>query len=291
MSAPSFPQEICDLVIDALRSDPRALAACSFVSRSWLATARVHKFRAVRLRSPEHCARLERLLNAPLLDSGNIARNVRDVWFGVDSHDTSAEDVTFQNIWQDDQHLEQLLLRFTRLRSLQLENVRWAELPRGATGAIFAAAPKLACLHLIRVVFLESDNIIRLLLACSTLHTLRMSYVSWLCRSRTVAEADAAQRDTAKITLKLERITLEPSSYSALFSAAALYTRPIYVSAETLEWATSERPRNVAIRAMREAEAIDVYRRILSQDTFGDENDGMLFPFYSVSPLPYSDVA
>lgn len=280
MSAPTFPQEICDVIIDALHADPRALAACSSVSRAWLSSARVHKFHTVRLRSPADCARLARLLDAPLLDSACIAHCVRDAWFGVDSHDTSVGDPAFQQMWRDGQRVAQLLLRFARISSLQLENVIWAEywLPRGAADAFLAIAPRLAYLHLNRVVFKASDGVIRLLSACSTLRRLRMSYVSWNHRSRTVAEAEAAQRCSARMNLKLERITMEPWSYSALFSAAALYTRPVYVSADTVEWITSERPRNVVFRNLRAAEAIDVYRRIQSPMIGAD--DGM------VSPIP-----
>ena len=278
MSAPSFPQEICDIVIDALRAEPRALAACSFVSRPWLSTARVHKFHTVHLRSPAHCKRLECILASPVLESGSIAHCVRAVWFGVDSHDTSIGDAAFQQMWRDDRHLAPLLLRFPRICSLQLENVMWTDnwLPRGVADAVFTIAPRLAHLHLNRVVFDASDSIIHLLSACSILRTFQVSYISWMRRSRTVAGADAAQRNSTKMNVVLERITMEPASYSALFSAAALYTRPLCLSAETVEWATSERPRNVVIRNLRAAEAIDVYRRILLLDDMANADDGML---------------
>lgn len=281
MPVPSFPQEICDIVIDAGHAEPRALATCSFVSHGWLARARTHKFHSVRLRSPAQCTRLERLLDSPLLDSASIAHCVRDLWFGVDSHDTSVGDAAFQQMWQADQRLAQLLLRFARISSLQLENVMWAEywLPRGVADAIFAVAPGLTQLHLHRVVFEASDGVIRLLSACSSLRRLRLSYMSWTCRSRTVAAAEDAQRFSARMVLELELITMEPWSYSALFSAAALYTQPVYVSAETVEWATSERPRNVVIRNLRAAEAMDVYRRIGSPGAMGDADDGMPFLF------------
>lgn len=287
MPAPSFPQEICDIVIDALRADSRALAACSFVSRSWLSTARVDKFHTVRLRSPAHCVRLEHILASPLLDSHNIAHCVRDVWFGVDSHDTSVGNIALQQMWRDDQHLARLLLRFPRICSLQLENVIWTEdwLPRGVADAVFTIAPRLANLHLNRVAFDASDSIIRLLSACSSVRTLRMSYTSWKRRSRAVAEADAAQRSSARMNVFLEHITLEPCSYAALFSAAALYTRPLQVSAWTVEWTTPERPRNVTIRNLRAAEATDVYRRILLLDAMGDVNDGVLLAFLTI-PFP-----
>ncbi|KZT72395.1 hypothetical protein DAEQUDRAFT_723103 [Daedalea quercina L-15889] len=264
MAPPDLPQEIYDVIISFLRLDPKSLATCSFVSRAWLHTTRTHKFRAVVLRSRKHCTRLRQTLDSPLLESNTIAECVRDVWVGVDSHNTKINDATLQRFWKDDRQLVPLLLRFQRTCSLQLENVMWTDrwLPCGGKDAILALSPGLVHLHLNRVVFDESDSVIRMLSASPALARLRMSFVSWKRRSRTVAQADTAQRQSTRMEWRLEQLVVDPWSYSALFSAAALYPQPLHVSVPSVEWVTSERPRNFVVSVLRAGEAISVFRRI-----------------------------
>ncbi|KAH9927761.1 uncharacterized protein B0H18DRAFT_272348 [Fomitopsis serialis] len=264
MTAPTLPPEICDIVVDFLWSDIASLAACSFVSRAWLPAARTHKFHAIKLHSPYHCTRLERVLDSPLLDSGSIALCVRDLWVGVNSNDTSVREVNVQAFWRNDR-LASILRRFTRVYSLRLENLFWMDgrLSQATADAILSVASQLVHLHLVRAIFDESDGIVRLLSASPTMPRLQMSSVSWTRRSRTIVHAETAQQETIQLIWSCEQLTSDPSSYLAFLAAATLYPRLLRLSIAHMEWAIAEHPHNAWIRQQGETEADGVVRRIM----------------------------
>ncbi|KAH9833588.1 uncharacterized protein C8Q71DRAFT_909600 [Rhodofomes roseus] len=278
VGTPNLPPELCDIVVDFLWSNPRSLAACSAVSRAWLPTARVHKFRAIKLCSPHRCMRLERVLDSPLLDSSGIALCVRDLRVGVDSDDTSAREVTVQAFWKSER-LALLLRRFTRVHSLRLENLTWADdrLPRPTAEALLAIASGLSHLHLKRVVFDTTDSVMHISSASPTLSRLQASSVSWLRRSRTVARAETAQQELPGLNWRLEQLVSDPSSYLAFLAAATLYPRLLRASVAHMEWAIAEQPHNAWIRQQGESEADVVVRRIMvavASATVTGEPDG-----------------
>lgn len=57
-----LPPELIDRILDFLYDEPKALAACSLVARSWTTTSRYHRFSSVRLISNEDWAKLDSLI-------------------------------------------------------------------------------------------------------------------------------------------------------------------------------------------------------------------------------------
>ncbi|KZT74615.1 hypothetical protein DAEQUDRAFT_660381, partial [Daedalea quercina L-15889] len=47
ISQPVVPPELCDVVIDYLHDDPRTLAVCALVCRTWVPSSRMHQFHTV----------------------------------------------------------------------------------------------------------------------------------------------------------------------------------------------------------------------------------------------------
>lgn len=56
-----LPPELIDRIIDFLHNEPKALAACSLVARSWTATSRYHRFSMVWLMNPKNWANFDHL--------------------------------------------------------------------------------------------------------------------------------------------------------------------------------------------------------------------------------------
>ena len=59
---PELPPELTDRIIDFLYNEPRALAACSLVAKSWTGASRCHQFTWARLVSDEDWAKLDQLI-------------------------------------------------------------------------------------------------------------------------------------------------------------------------------------------------------------------------------------
>ena len=57
-----LPPEVIDRIIDFLHDEPKALAACSLVARSWTATSRYHRFCMVLLLTSKNWAKFDRLI-------------------------------------------------------------------------------------------------------------------------------------------------------------------------------------------------------------------------------------
>jgi hypothetical protein len=106
-----LPPELVDRIIDFLHNEPRTLAACSLVARSWTPASRYHRFSSVRLISDEDWAKFDRLIEispsmvryvrGAIIDvtSGNSAR-----WLSACTSFTLLEHITMSGVisppWQ-----------------------------------------------------------------------------------------------------------------------------------------------------------------------------------------------
>jgi hypothetical protein len=75
-----LPPELVDRIIDFLHNEPKALAACSLVARSWTPTSRYHRFSAIRLISTEDWAKFDRLTEI----SPTMVHYIRGVTVDID---------------------------------------------------------------------------------------------------------------------------------------------------------------------------------------------------------------
>lgn len=134
-AGPKCPPEICDIIIDFLHKDTRALCACNLVCRSWRAAARYHLFRAIKLSAGRAHAFLGILSRAP-----GLARHVRDVT--VDFYAKAKDSTTAVN--EDAAQAQARALRpvFDRLRHVSILRVAALQLTAAHT-ALFTvlAAP------------------------------------------------------------------------------------------------------------------------------------------------------
>jgi hypothetical protein len=97
-----LPLELIDRVIDFLHNDPKALAACSLVASSWIATSRYHRFSRVKLICPNDWTKLDRLvefsptvvhyIRAVATDATNNAPSAK--WTAAFTSFTSLEHIT-----------------------------------------------------------------------------------------------------------------------------------------------------------------------------------------------------
>ena len=77
---PELPPELTDRIIDFLHDEPKTLAACSLVARSWTIASRYHLFSMVVLINPERRAKFERLIQI----SPTMIQYIRGVFIDVD---------------------------------------------------------------------------------------------------------------------------------------------------------------------------------------------------------------
>jgi len=96
-----LPPELVDRIIDFLHDEPKALAACSLVARSWTTTSRYHRFSWVRLTSNEDWAKFDRLIKISPSMSAHMRGVTIDVtgahsarWMSVCPGFTSLEHIT-----------------------------------------------------------------------------------------------------------------------------------------------------------------------------------------------------
>jgi hypothetical protein len=101
-----LPPELIDRVIDFLHNDPKALAACSLVASSWIATSRYHRFSRVKLICPNDWTKLDRLveisptvvhyIRAVATDITNNAPSAK--WTAAFTSFTSLEHITMSGV-------------------------------------------------------------------------------------------------------------------------------------------------------------------------------------------------
>ena len=93
-----LPPELVDRIIDFLHDQPKALAACSLVARSWTVTSRYHRFGKVVLSSDDNWEEFDRLLKI----SPTIIHHIRGIiidtgcerWISACASFTSLEHIT-----------------------------------------------------------------------------------------------------------------------------------------------------------------------------------------------------
>lgn len=96
-----LPPELVDRIIDFLHNEPKSLAACSRVARSWSATSRYHQFSSVKLISDKDWAKFDRLIEI----SPTMIHTMRGItidfsgahsarWVSVCTRFTSLENIT-----------------------------------------------------------------------------------------------------------------------------------------------------------------------------------------------------
>ncbi|KAJ7617771.1 hypothetical protein FB45DRAFT_932649 [Roridomyces roridus] len=137
MSAPAFPTELDEQIIDNLHLDKPALAVCALVCQSWMYSSRYHLFGSLVLRR-DAWGRLIQLLESPRVTFVPYIRDL--VVSGSDS-----EDNTYLN-----QHIPQLP-NFPSLARLRIAHVAWADLSPSTTESFlraFSATTNLA-LHFV----------------------------------------------------------------------------------------------------------------------------------------------
>jgi len=97
---PEIPPELVDRIIDFLHDQPKALAACSLVARSWTVTSQYHQFSTVWLTTPEYWTKFNRLIKISPTMICFIKSTIVDVadtrspWMSVCATLTSLQHIT-----------------------------------------------------------------------------------------------------------------------------------------------------------------------------------------------------
>jgi len=117
-----FPNEIHDYIIDHLWNDPRALATCSLVCRSFVPTARLHLFETITLGADCDCLRFLELAKISGSSSTGALRYVRTLSLTTsDEQDRDWINPWFSRILRYLQNIEYLKLERICLTSEGLE--------------------------------------------------------------------------------------------------------------------------------------------------------------------------
>jgi len=100
-----FPPELVDRIIDFLHNEPRTLAACSLVARSWTPASRYHRFSSVRLINNEDWAKFDQLMEISPSTIHYVRGAIIDVtsgsssrWLSACTSFTSLEHITMSGV-------------------------------------------------------------------------------------------------------------------------------------------------------------------------------------------------
>ncbi|KAL0960420.1 hypothetical protein HGRIS_005463 [Hohenbuehelia grisea] len=113
------PQELVDQILDYLHDSPNALKACSFVSRSWLRTCRIHLHRQLCLESPSQPEDLPKFQRSCqlLASSPHLAPFIREFTLRGDQAGLVAIDDSILSIFK----------MLHSLRVVGLERLNWVD--------------------------------------------------------------------------------------------------------------------------------------------------------------------
>lgn len=118
---PDVPPEICDYIIDYLRSDKRSLATCALVARDWLTRSQYHLFMDLKISNPKTLADFVSFLRC----SPHLAARVCKLSLcGNDSGDLFMFESQFQVTVAG---LAECVAELPTLDTLALHGVRWID--------------------------------------------------------------------------------------------------------------------------------------------------------------------
>ncbi|KAH9927762.1 uncharacterized protein B0H18DRAFT_1002037 [Fomitopsis serialis] len=241
-----LPLELCEIIVDHLWDDLSTLAACSLVCHAWLPTTRLHKLLTVTLRTLERCKWLQAFLDSPSINAEDIPNYVRELHLGADPNDTKYDCTDIGGFWEDPE-LIPLLIKFSRVDVLHLDNLQWsaAAFPSGRATQFMASFPRLKRLVVKVAVFYSPEDLLLLLTAFPLLTSVSMSFVSWFNQDvvtqwTTSPSRPCKQRDDPTL-LSFRNFRTDPTSYIAVITAASVSQNTWCLDLDELEWIGHER--------------------------------------------------
>ncbi|KAH9951239.1 hypothetical protein B0H21DRAFT_271245 [Amylocystis lapponica] len=159
---PTLPPELCDLTIDFLQYDRRALKACSLASRSWLRRTRIHLFLKATIATEQKYLEFESILEA----SPDIASCVRNLQL-----DLSVIPLDSKDHWLHHE-LFRILKNLDKVEELSILHWRAPELSEDMKQDLSTVFPMVTTLRFSKVEPPLKDDLIWILRACPRLHEL-----------------------------------------------------------------------------------------------------------------------
>ncbi|TFY55138.1 hypothetical protein EVJ58_g8440 [Rhodofomes roseus] len=224
-----------------LAEDNLCLVCCA-----WVPTTRLHKLRAVTLRTPARCLWLETLLDSPLVNSADIPLCVGELTVGANPNDTQYDSADTGAVWEHP-GLVPLLCRFARVQCLRLDNLKWSPgaFPPRAARQFMAAFPRLKRLVMKVAVFHSPEDLLLLLSAFPLLTSVAVSFVSWFNQDVvthwTTSPRRPRKQSSEPIVLSLKSFTTDPTSYIAVITAASVSQNTWRLALDELEWIGHEK--------------------------------------------------
>ncbi|KAH9948907.1 hypothetical protein B0H21DRAFT_207870 [Amylocystis lapponica] len=158
---PGLPPELCDLTIDFLQDDHRALKACSLASRSWLPRTRLYLFHSAVIATEQRYLEFESILEA----SPEIASCVRKLMFRLPTIFSSKDHWLHHELFR-------ILKTLDKVEELAISAWRAPELSEDMKQDLSTVFPNITVLHFSVVEPPLKDDLLWILRACPKLHVL-----------------------------------------------------------------------------------------------------------------------